>query len=154
MQDVKRGTQAIKLEDYTTMNENPHEPSNSEVRQQLQHEQEKFRLRQEERRLDTAKRNAILIWIIKSIYLLIGLLEILLVLRFVLRLLGANRDNAFAQFIYALSEPFIAPFSTLFISPVTGGGANIFDVNVLIAMVVYALLGWVAVWIVRFLQGR
>jgi hypothetical protein len=42
----------------------------------------------------------------------------------------------------------------LFVSPVTGGGANIFDVNVLIAIVVYALLGWLAVWLVRLLQGR
>ena len=63
-------------------------------------------------------------------------------------------QNTFAQFIYNLSDPFIAPFSTLLISPVAGGGANVFDINVLIAIIVYALLGWLALWLVKFLYGR
>lgn len=75
-------------------------------------------------------------------------------LRFVFRASGANTQNTVAQFIYNISDPFIAPFSTLFVSPVTGGGANIFDLNVLVAIVVYALLGWLAITLVQFLRGR
>jgi uncharacterized protein YggT (Ycf19 family) len=82
------------------------------------------------------------------------MLEILLMIRFFLHFSGANTQNTFAQFIDNLSEPFIAPFSTLLISPVAGGGANIFDVNILVAIIIYALLGWLALWLVRFLYGR
>lgn len=136
------------------MSRDPYQADNFERQRSLQHEEESFQLRQEERRLELARRRATLGWITNSIYLLVGLLEILLVLRFFLRLAGANTQNTFAQFIYNLSEPFVAPFSTLFVSPVTAGGASIFDLNVLIAMVVYALLGWLAVWLFKFVQGR
>jgi YggT family protein len=136
------------------MNKDPHEQSNSERRQELRSEEEAFRLQQEEGRLETGKRSATFAWIINSIYLLVGLLEVLLMLRFFLRFSGANTQNTFAQFIYNLSAPFIAPFSTLFISPVAGGGANIFDVNTLIAIIIYSLLGWLGVWLVRFIYAR
>lgn len=136
------------------MSQEPRDRSNFERRQDLRRDEEAYRLQQAERRLDTARRTTAIVWITNSIYFFVSLLEVLLALRFVLRLFGANTDNTVAQFIYNLSEPFIAPFSTLFISPVTGGGANIFDVNVLIAIVVYALLGWLAIVLVRFLHGR
>ena len=136
------------------MNRNPRERSNSERRQELHSEEETFRLQQEEERLESGKRRSIFAWIINSIYLLVGMLEVLLLLRFFLRFSGANTQNAFAQYIYNLSAPFIAPFSTLLISPVAGGGANIFDVNVIIAIIVYALLGWLSLLLVRFLSGR
>jgi uncharacterized protein YggT (Ycf19 family) len=136
------------------MNQQPDSQDNLEKRRQLLREEEAFRLQQEERRLETAKRNTTFAWIINSISLLVCLLEVLLVIRFFLRLFGANTQNTFAAFIYNLSEPFIAPFSTLFVSPVTAGGASIFDVNVLVAIVVYALLGWLAILLVRYLRGR
>ena len=50
----------------------------------------------------------------KGIYLLFGILELLLAIRFVLPLLGANPDAGFAQFIYSITKPFIAPFVGLF----------------------------------------
>jgi uncharacterized protein YggT (Ycf19 family) len=136
------------------MNRNPHERSNSARRQELRSEEETFRLQQEEGRLESGKRRSTFAWIINSIYLLVGMLEILLMLRFFLHFSGANTQNTFAQFIDNLSEPFIAPFSTLLVSPVAGGGANIFDVNILVAIIIYALLGWLALWLVRFLYGR
>jgi YggT family protein len=72
-------------------------------------------------------------------------------MRFVLRLLGANAQNQFAQFIYTLSAPWIAPFSTLFISPTAEGGGMIFDVNILIAIAAYVLLSYLLVSLVKFL---
>jgi len=131
-----------------------HHDQHLERRQELIEEEEAFRLRQEKRRLALAQRSMRFDWIARAISYLVGALEVLLILRFLLRLFGANTENTFASFIYNLSEPFIAPFSTLFISPVTGGGANIFDVNVLIAMIVYAILGWLALLFLRYFQGR
>ena len=133
------------------MNHDQNDDTNLERRQELRHEEEAFRLHQEENRLGTARRSNTFTWIVNSIYWLAGMLEILLVVKFFLRLFGANPKNEFAQLINSLSAPFIAPFSTLFISPTSEGGANIFDVNIVIAIVAYALLSYIAVSLVRFI---
>ena len=123
--------------------------TNIERRQELEHDEEAFRLRQEEKRLRTARLNTPFVWIVNSIYWLLGLLEILLGLRFLLRLFGANSQNEFARLINNLSAPFIAPFSTLFVSPTFGGRAYIFDVNIAIAIVTYMLLSYLVLSLVR-----
>ena len=143
----------IHLEIYP-MKPDSHQQENNDRRQELRAEQEAFRLQQEEYSLETGKRRSTLTWIINSIYFLVGSLEVLLVLRFLLRLSGANTRNSVSQFIAMLSAPFVAPFSTLYVSPVTSDGANIFDLNVLIALIVYPLLGWLGVRLVRFVSTR
>jgi YggT family protein len=125
--------------------------TNIERRQELQHDEEAFRLRQEEKRLRVARLNTPFVWIVNSIYWLLGLLEILLGLRFLLRLFAANPQNEFARLINNLSAPLIAPFSTLFISPTFNGTSYIFDVNIVIAIVAYALLSYLALSLVRFI---
>ena len=52
--------------------------TNLERRQELQHDEEAFRLRQEENRLESARRSNTYIWLVNSIYWLGGLIEILL----------------------------------------------------------------------------
>jgi len=136
------------------MNDNRNDDTNLERRQELQHDEETFRLHQEEKRLGTARRSHTFTWIVNSIFWLAGILEILLGVRFLLRLFGANRENEFAQLINNLSAPFMAPFSTLFISPTSSGGANIFDFNIAIAILAYALLSYLAVSLVRFIFDR
>ena len=59
----------------------------------------------------------------------------------------------FASFIMNLSDPFVAPFATLFISPTNADATRIFDINVLVAMVIYALLGALAIALVNYFQG-
>jgi YggT family protein len=120
-------------------------------KQELQQEKEAFRLRQEEKRLEVARRGNTYKWIVNSIFWLTGMLEILLSIRFLLRLFGANPENDFAQTINNLSAPFVAPFSTLFISPTANEGTNIFDLNVIVAIVAYAILSYLVVSLVRFL---
>ena len=133
------------------MRHDQHDDENFERRQNLQHDEEAFQLRKEERRLGTARRSNIFTWIVNSIFWLAGMVEVLLGIRFFLRLLGANRENSFSQLINNLSTPFIAPFSTLFISPTSETGYYIFDVNIVIAIVAYALLSYLAVSLVRFI---
>jgi len=87
----------------------------------------------------------------KGIYLLFGILEGLLGIRFVLGLLGANPAAGFAQFIYGITRPFIAPFVGLFGQPRFEG--SVFEFNVLAAIVVYALIAWVLVKIVGLVMG-
>jgi YggT family protein len=136
------------------MNHNQDDDINFGRRQELRHDEEAFQLHQEEKRLRSARRGNAFTWIVNSIFWLTGMLEILLGMRFLLRLLGANPENQFAQLINNLSAPFIAPFSTLFISPTSSGGANIFDVNVVIAIATYALLSYLVVALIRFIFHR
>lgn len=117
-------------------------------------EQEAFRLQQEERRLRAAQRRSRFAWVRNTVLLLVGALEILLAMRFFLRLSSANVDNMFARFILNLSDPFVAPFATLFISPTNASATRIFDLNTLIALIVYALLGSLAIAALNYLQGQ
>ena len=64
-----------------------------------------------------------------------------LAIRFVLSLLGANTANAFASLIYGLSYPFVAPFFGLFGYHMQYGVAR-FELETLIAMLVYGLVGY------------
>ncbi|MBE9138457.1 YggT family protein [Nodosilinea sp. LEGE 07088] len=136
------------------MNDNPNQPDDWQRQHELSQKRDAYRLQQETQRLKVAQRRAKLAWVRNTIALLVGSLEILLGIRFFLRATGANPDNPFAQFISKISEPFMAPFSTLFISPTDATATRIFDINLLIAMAVYALLGGIAIAIVNYLQGQ
>jgi len=80
-------------------------------------------------------------WVTTVTYFVLGVLEILLLLRFVFRLLAANPDNAFVSFLYNLSGVFVAPFNGIFANP-TLGSASVFELSTLVAMLVYALIAW------------
>lgn len=84
----------------------------------------------------------------RVIYYIMGVLLALLAFRFVLSLLGANRDNGFANLIYSLSYPFVAPFFGLFGYDVQYGVAR-FEIETLVAMAVYALLAYGIAKLVR-----
>jgi len=86
-----------------------------------------------------------------SIYLLFWILWGLLGIRFLLGLFGANPSAGFAQFIYGITGPFIAPFAGLFGQPRFEG--SVLEFNSLIAMLVYALIAWVLVKIVWLTLG-
>ena len=71
---------------------------------------------------------------------ILGLLDILLAFRFVLKLLAANSSAGFSNFIYTLSYPFAAPFLNVFRASKVEG--SIFEWTTLLAMLVYALIAW------------
>jgi len=70
-----------------------------------------------------------------------GVLLTLLAFRFILALLGANPGNAFADFIYTTSHPFVAPFFSLFGYDLRYGVSR-FESYTLVAMAVYALVAF------------
>ncbi|MBI4318784.1 MAG: hypothetical protein HY675_09860 [Chloroflexi bacterium] len=90
-----------------------------------------------------AERRMILVKAIQLTWLFIGVVEVLFGLRVLLKLIGANPANDFARLIYDSSSLFLAPFIGLTGSPSSGG--VILEVPALIAMIAYALLGWVIV---------
>src|SRR5476649_113894 len=77
----------------------------------------------------------------RVVWYVADILLALLAFRFVLALLGANTANAFANFIYTVSHPFVAPFFSLF-SYNFRYGVSHFESYTLVAMAVYALIAY------------
>jgi uncharacterized protein YggT (Ycf19 family) len=78
---------------------------------------------------------------VRVIWFITGVLLTLLAFRFVLVLLGANPSNAFANFIYSVSHPFVAPFFGLFGYSLHYGVSRL-ELSTLVAMAVYALVAF------------
>lgn len=82
----------------------------------------------------------------RIIYTIGGFIETLIGLRFLLRLLGANGENAFVHWVYTWSTPFVAPFSGIFgkdatvVSGVGTATTSVFDWTALIALLVIGLV--------------
>ncbi len=79
-------------------------------------------------------------WITRVIYFILGVLEVIMALRFIFKLLSANAGNSFVAFLYNLSYVFVAPFNSMFTNP--SAGRVVFEITTLIAMLVYALVAW------------
>ncbi len=79
------------------------------------------------------------------IYAIGGAIEILVGLRFIFRLVGANGSNAFVDFIYQWSTPFVVPFAGILGQDATVAGqgvvtTSVVDWTALVALVVYGLI--------------
>jgi cation transport ATPase len=75
------------------------------------------------------------------VYFLVGALEVLLLMRFVFKLLGADSNNGIVNFIYALSAPFVMAFNGIFGDYKLSNNSTL-EISALIAMAIYALLAW------------
>ena len=75
------------------------------------------------------------------IYLVFGVIDGLLLIRLVLKLLGANTIAAFTQWIYNVTDFFLAPFRNLL--PAIGNNHSQLEMSVIVAILVYALVAWV-----------
>ena len=84
------------------------------------------------------------------IWYVLGLLEVVLAFRFVLKLLGANPVAGFTSFIYGISYPFAAPFLSVF--KITDVNGSVFEWTTLLAILVYWLIAWGIVKL--FLMGK
>ncbi len=84
------------------------------------------------------------------VWYVLGLVEVLLAFRLVLKLLAANPSAGFTNFIYSVTYPFAAPFVNVFNATYVEG--SVFEWTTLLAMFVYWVL---ALGIVRlFLMGK
>jgi hypothetical protein len=109
-------------------------------------------VQREERVYDDPNQRRMNLWsgLTMTIYFLLGLIEVLLGLRFLFRLLGASESSGFVRFLYDLTYPMAHPFAGIFTDPVLGNN-SVFEVSTLIAMLIYALLAWGVVALIRLL---
>lgn len=89
----------------------------------------------------------------RVVYLIGGIITALLGLRFLLSLLGANRGNEFANFIYTTSHPFAAPFFGLFNYQPQFGVVR-FEFETLVAMLFWGFVTWLIVQLILLPSER
>ncbi len=77
------------------------------------------------------------------IWYLLTIIEVILLLRFVLRLLAANPNAGFTDFIYSLSLVFVAPFLAVFRNTAVQG--SVFEWTTLLAMIVYYVIALILI---------
>ncbi len=78
-----------------------------------------------------------------------GILNGVIALRFLLKLMAANPDNVFASLVYFITAPFLWIFSGLTTNPSFEG--IVIEFHDLIAIGVYAMLGWVIIRVIWLL---
>lgn len=84
------------------------------------------------------------------VWYILGVLEVLMAFRFVLKLLAANSAAGFTSFIYGVTYPFVLPFLAVFKRTQIAG--SVFEWTTILAMFVYWLL---AIAIIKlFLMGK
>lgn len=78
------------------------------------------------------------------VWYIVGFIEILLAFRFVLKILGANPNSGFVEFIYTVTGILTMPFDAIFGVAKTDGVevTSVFEPSILVAAVVYLLIGW------------
>ena len=81
----------------------------------------------------------------------VGAVDIFIAARFLGKLLGASSQSAFVNFIYQVSSPMVAPFTGIF----GNGGStnNSFETASLVAIAVYAVIGWGLVVLIRIVTA-
>lgn len=109
--------------------------------------------------MDAVNNHPLPLWYIKSrnaIYYILGVIEVLLAFRFLFKLLGANQASGFVSFIYSLTGIFVAPFTGIFSPFVTEGLSvrSVFEPSVIIAFIVYAIIAWGLVMLIRLKASR
>jgi uncharacterized protein YggT (Ycf19 family) len=85
------------------------------------------------------------------VWFIVGAVDIFVAARFLGKLFGASAQSAFVNFIYQVSSPMVAPFTGIFGD--TGTKTNTFETASLVAIVVYAVVGWGLVALIRIVTA-
>jgi len=105
---------------------------------------------------DVKKQNKGNLKIRRFIYYILGVLEILFVFRLGFKVLGANPQSPFVDFIYSVTKIFMAPFVGIFRMAVTEGieTQSVLEPTLIIAMLVYASVAWGIVKLIEIMTNR
>ncbi len=79
------------------------------------------------------------------VWYILGLVEVLLMFRFVLKVLAANPLSGFTNMIYSLTAPLVAPF--VGIIRLTSAEGSLFEWTTIIAALVYLCVAWGLVYL-------
>lgn len=91
--------------------------------------------------------------LIRVVWFVCGVIDVLIAVRFVLLLLGANVEAGFVRIIYGASSIFMAPFIAIFRSQRVTTGSTV-EWSALVAIAVYALIAWGIVSLILAVNPR
>ena len=90
--------------------------------------------------------------VFEMIYLVFAIVDALLIIRLALKVLGANMAAGFTQFVYGVTGPLLAPFHALL--PNIVSGKSVFETSTVVAILVYALFGYILARLVAVMFRR
>lgn len=85
------------------------------------------------------------------IWYILGVIEILLIFRVTLKMLGADVNSSFTSLVYMVTNPLATPFSGVFGVDVNQQGA-VLEWSTFVAMVVYALVAYALVQVMQLIK--
>jgi hypothetical protein len=88
--------------------------------------------------------------IILAIWWVVGFIDTIIAIRFVLKLLGASTQSAFVRFMYDITAVLVAPFHGIFNT--VAEGRSVLEPESLVAIIMYTLIGWGIVSLIRLLR--
>ena len=102
--------------------------------------------------VSTSSRSSSSMWTTTRVVALVfTVIEVLLLIRFTGKLLGANPDQGFVSMIYGITEPLVAPFRGIFTQPEGTAG---FEIASLLSVLFFVLIAALIVAIVRAFTGK
>jgi YGGT family len=87
---------------------------------------------------------------IQAVWWIVGFVDVLLAIRFILKLLGGSTVSGFVTFMYDITQPLVAPFHGIFNTSVQG--RSILEPESLVAIAIYSLIGWGIVSLIRMMN--
>jgi len=87
--------------------------------------------------------------VVPVIWWIVGLVDVLLIIRFLLKLLGGSTVSGFVRFMYDVTQFMVAPFHGIFNTAVQG--RSILEPESLVAIAIYSLIGWGIVSLIRMM---
>src|SRR5438309_11325126 len=86
---------------------------------------------------------------IQAVWWIVGFIDTLIAIRFLLKVFGAN-PAPFVRFMYDLTWPLVAPFHGIFNTDQVG--RSVFEPESIVAIIIYLLIGWGVVSLIRILS--
>jgi hypothetical protein len=100
--------------------------------------------------LKTYQKKKVIFRAYQIIWYVLGVIEVLLAFRIILKALGANPASGFTNLIYSLSDPLSLPFSGIL--RVTVAQGSVFEWSTLIAGVVYFIVAYGLVQLMQLVK--
>lgn len=84
------------------------------------------------------------------IWYILGVIEVLLAFRLLLKMIGANSSTGFTSFIYSISGPFANPFLGVVAPSISG--TSVMEWSTIIAMLVYLVIAYGIIRLFQFMK--
>lgn len=84
------------------------------------------------------------------IWYILGLIEVLLIFRFIMKMLGASQTSAFTNLIYRITAPLALPFSGILGAFTLGN--SVLEWSTVIAGTVYLCVAWGIVYLLELVN--